>query len=97
MSLSKRYKKGLQITVRTPLGLRDLAKRTVALLGDELVDVPGTRERVKPSIAVLMLRGLATECVRIQTEAKKRRDALAECKRRGLKSVRGPGQKRTLT
>ena len=92
--LTKRYKKKVDVTVRMPLSVRSLAKRTVALLGDELVEVPGTSELVKPSIAVLALRGLADECNKIQAEAQKRREAVAECRRRGVKPKFGDAKRR---
>lgn len=74
MSQSKRYKESVQITVRTPKALASRTKRLVARLEalEILLAAPGTKEEVRPSLAVLALRGLEREVIELEDELKRK-------------------------
>jgi hypothetical protein len=57
----KRYEKKFDLTVRIPKPLRDRARMIVQAIEDRRIETPETNDLVKPSIAVLALRGLEME------------------------------------
>lgn len=91
MSQAKRYKESVQSTIRTPKALARKAKKLVARLDEAgiLLDAPGTREKVRPSIAVLALRGLNREINLLEKKLQEHREAVAACRKKGLKSTSG--------
>ncbi len=75
--MEKRYDKTVDITIRMPLSLRALARKALAMIEGTEIRVPGVDapKVVKPSIAVLAIRGLEKEAMRIIYQDMKDRKA----------------------
>lgn len=87
MSTRKRYKDSVNVTVRMPEGLRNRAEKLVRKIQGERLEVPGTKAIVKPSIAVLALRGLERELEEIKERLDRRLEARRVVKEKGLKPI----------
>ena len=80
---SKRYDQTVDVTIRIPNTFRNKLRDLVQKIEDKRIEVPGTDQKVKPSISVLALRGLEmefdgwTERIALEAEEDKIREARA--------------------
>lgn len=81
MPKTKRFEETVELTIRMPKSLRDRAREVVRQLEDNRVLVkcpgviysgPGFGVGVKPSIAVLAIRGLAAQVDELEKELRDR-------------------------